>query len=275
MRIGIFSKTFAAADVDGVFAAVRDCGYQAVQFNFSSAGLPSLPTEIPEAAVAAVRAASQRHGIRIEAISATFNLTHPDAGVVERGMESLRAIAAAAGRLDCPLATLCTGTMDAEDQWRRHPENSSPAAWKALRAGIDKAAAIAGEHGIRLGIEPEQANIVDSARKARLLLDEAGTDRLRIIFDPANLFEPGLAPADRRAILDEAFDLLGNAIAIAHAKDRAPDGSFVAAGKGVLDYPYFIAGLRAYGFQGCVVTHGLTADEAPGVRDMLRGFLSD
>ena len=62
---------------------------------------------------------------------------------------------------------------------------------------------------------------------------------------------------------------------MAHAKDRAANGDFVAAGKGVLDYPHYLRALRGAGFDGPLVTHGLTAAEAPEVGAFLRRALAE
>ena len=43
--------------------------------------------------------------------------------------------------------------------------------------------------------------------------------------------------------------------------------------KGVLDYAHYIARLRASGFDGDLVAHGLSAEEAPEVARFLRGLL--
>jgi sugar phosphate isomerase/epimerase len=75
--------------------------------------------------------------------------------------------------------------------------------------------------------------------------------------------------------VEEAADTLGEAMAMAHAKDRAPDGSFIAAGHGVIDFAHFIRRLRAAGFDGPLVTHGLSAAEAPGVAGYLRRLLAE
>lgn len=275
MRLGIFSRTFAAESVDAVFGLVKACGYSATQFNFASAGLPPLPREIGRDAMRAIGMARDRHGIAIEAISATFNMAHPRASVIEDGLAVLETVASAAAALRCRLLTLCTGTLDPDDQWRGHPENGSAAAWSTLRDSMEKALAIAERHDVLLGIEPEIANVVSSARKARTLIDSLGGDRIRIIFDPANLFECAGSAAGRRRIVDEALDLLGPDIAIAHAKDRKADGSFATAGCGALDYPHYFAGLRRVGFDGCIVAHGLAADEAGQVAAMLAGLLED
>lgn len=268
MYSGIFSKTFATASVEENFALIKQCGFQATQFNYASAGLPSLPDAIPENILDEINAARVKHQIKMEAISATFNLTHPDAAVIARGMASLETIAASAARLHCPLLTLCSGTLDADDQWRAHPENNSPAAWRTLLRSMEQALAIADQYQVNLGIEPELANIVNSAARARQLIDELQHPRLKIIFDPANLFEQADA-AQQQRVMGEALDLLAPAIAIAHAKDRDARGEFVTAGHGVLDYPWYINALHTAGFDGCVVTHGLPADDAAGVSALL------
>jgi sugar phosphate isomerase/epimerase len=168
--------------------------------------------------------------------------------------------------------TLCTGTRDPDDQWRIHPGNADPSAWHDLRAELEKAIVLAEAHGVKLGIEPELANVVSSARRARGLLDELRSPALVIVLDPANLFEKASA-AGRRQLIAEAIDLLGPDLAMAHAKDRAADGSFVAAGTGVIDFADFVARLRRAGFGGPLVTHGLAAHEAPAVAARLKAIV--
>ena len=84
---------------------------------------------------------------------------------------------------------------------------------------MEAAIAIAERHDVDLGIEPELANVVDSAAKARRLIDELRSPRLKIVLDPANLFETETAEEQRR-IVAEAIDLLADRIVMAHAKDR-------------------------------------------------------
>lgn len=116
------------------------------------------------------------------------------------------------------------------------------------------------------------ANVVDSAASARRLLDSVGSDRVRIVLDPANLAE-GVAPEERRFIIGAAVDLLADRLVMAHAKDRSTDGSFATAGTGVIDFPHFVACLRAAGFDGPLIAHGLAEDEAAGVAAYLSGLL--
>lgn len=136
-----------------------------------------------------------------------------------------------------------------------------------------KALALAEKFGVDLGIEPELANVVASAPLARTLIDELGSPRLKVVLDPANLFEHGPA-GEIAGVIDQAVDLLSDRIAMAHAKDRRRDGSFCAAGSGVIDFRRFLARLKQSGFAGPLVTHGLSEAEAPAVARFLREVIA-
>ena len=93
--------------------------------------------------------------------------------------------------------------------------------------------------------------------------------------DAANLFHAGELPR-MRAILDEAFALLGDDIVIAHAKDLSRDGDagHEAAGTGLLDYDYYLARLRAAGFDGPLILHSLDEAQVDASVAFLRGKLA-
>ncbi|HEX2525146.1 MAG TPA: sugar phosphate isomerase/epimerase [Geminicoccus sp.] len=273
MQLGIFAKTFPGTDPRQVLQQVKDAGFATTQFNMACCGLPSLPDRIDAATVAAIAEASRSTGVALCAMSATFNMIHPNPQVRLDGLRRLRVLADASRQLAIPLLTLCTGTRDPDDQWRHHPDNALPAAWTDLLDSMRAAVAVADEFGLTVGIEPELANVVDSAPKARRLLDELRSQHLAIVLDPANLFETAPLPEQHR-LVDQAIELLAPAIAMAHAKDRTPDGAFATAGTGVLDYDHYLAGLRRIRFDGPLVTHGLAAHEAPAVAAFLQARLA-
>ncbi len=273
MRIGIFAKTFPGKDPASVLAASAASGFAGVQYNMACSGLEPLPDNLPAAAIRAVARAAAAHRQTIFALSATWNMAHPDSALRTEGLRRFEGLARAGRAMGTRILTLCTGSRDAEDQWRHHPDNASPQAWADMRASLDGALDLAETHDLLLAVEPELANVVDSATAARRLIDQAGSDRLRIVLDPANLFEQA-SPARQRYLVEQAVDLLADRIVLAHAKDRAPDGSFVTAGSGVIDFDHFLRGLQAAGFAGPVVTHGLTAAEAPRVARFLTGIVA-
>ena len=274
MQLGIFAKTFETTGAEATLRAVAAAGFTTAQFNMACLGLPSMPDVIAPGDAAAVSAASRATGIGIAAISGTYNMIHPDPAVRRTGMRRLEVLAAACPGIGTRLITLCTGTRDAEDQWRWHPENASTETWRDLMDEMAAAVDVAERYDVILGVEPELANVVSSADRARRLLDEFGSPRVRIVLDPANLFEVADAQ-ERRALVEGAINSLGADIAMAHAKDRRADGGVAAAGQGVIDFRHFVAALLAGGFDGPLVAHGLAAVEAAEVAAFLSEVLAD
>lgn len=274
MQIGIFAKTFARPTFEAVFDAVKAHGIACVQFNMACCGLPSMPEAIDPALAQSVREAARSRGIEIAAVSGTFNMIHPEVQQRRDGLRRLETLAAACDDMGTSLITLCTGSRDPQNMWKRHPDNDLPAAWEDLKASMREVLAIADRYDVQLGIEPEVSNTVDSAMKARRLLDEMESPRLKIVMDASNLFHAGELPR-MQEIMTSAFELLGRDIAIAHAKDLSHDGDagHEAAGTGVLDYRHYIALLRRYGFDGPLILHNLTEDQAEGCVAFLRGKL--
>jgi sugar phosphate isomerase/epimerase len=272
VKIGVFAKTFPTIGALATLQAVRQAGFETAQFNMACLGLPSMPDSIAPADSASIADASKATGVAIAAVSGTYNMIHPDLAVRAKGLARLEVLCASAKAMGTDLVTLCTGTRDAADQWRWHPDNATPAAWRDLLEEMAKAVAIAERHDVDLGVEPELANVVSSAAKAREMLDALSTKRVRIVLDPANLFETA-GEAERRTIIERAVDLLGPDIGMAHAKDRDAQGGFVAPGTGVIDFAHFIARLRGAGFDGALVGHGFSAEEAPDVARHLRAAI--
>jgi len=225
------------------------------------------------------------------AISGTCNLIHPDAAQRDESISRLQILIEICRELGTSVVTLCTGTRDPSDIWRAHPQNDSLEAWRDLHRSLERLLPLAENHHITLGIEPEPANVISSAPQARRLLNEMSSPSLRIVFDAANLVEPhGLSK--QREILQQAFELLGDDIVLAHAKDLAPPPSaaqnsnsgrgsafspslaIVAAGKGKLDYGLYVSLLQRARFNGPLILHNLTEAEAPQSIAFLREIIS-
>lgn len=273
MRIGIFARTFPGDDPVAVLGEVRSAGYDTSQFNLSCLGLDPVPRTVPDDTGARVRAAAERAGVALPALSGTWNMAHPDPAVRRDGLVRLATVVDVAAAAGIRLVTLCTGTRDPDDKWAPHPDNTTAAAWADLRTSMAAAVELANRADIELGIEPEQANVVTNVPAALALAGELDTDRLRIVLDPANLFDTA-DPDTAREMVARAVEQAGPAVALAHAKDRTGDGRVVAPGQGVVDFPDLVARLRAVGFDGALVTHGITADQAPAVAARLAGWVA-
>ena len=271
MQIGIMSGTFDRATLEEALEAAVNHGIRCMQFNLSSAGVTKIPTHIDPDLCDKVREEMGARNIAMTALGGTYNMIHPDLQRRADGLRNLRVLAAACERLGTSVITLCTGTRDPDNMWRRHPDNDTPEAWDDLVVSMRQAIEVAEEYQVTLAFEPEVANVVDSAIKARRIIEQIGSPYLKVVMDGANIFHAGELPR-MREILDEAFTLLGEHIAFAHAKDLDRDGEagHLAAGKGLLDYDQYLSLLNDVDPDIPIVLHGLSEAEVDGCVAFLR-----
>jgi len=271
MQIGIMARTFVRPTLEETFDAVVEHEIGCIQFNFTCAGLPEMPEQIDPALCDEIRREMKSRKITMAAVSGTFNMIHPSLRERRRGLERLRELASVCHMLDTSVITLCTGTRDPESMWRRHPDNDSPKAWDDLVVSMQEALQIAEENKVTLAFEPEVSNAVDSASKGRRLLNQMRSPLLKVVMDPANIFHKGEL-ARMREMIDEAFVLLGDYIAIGHAKDLDHDGEagHKAAGEGLLDYDQYMSWLDTIKPNVPLILHGLTEAQVDGCVAFLR-----
>ncbi|MDZ4717116.1 MAG: sugar phosphate isomerase/epimerase family protein, partial [Roseiflexaceae bacterium] len=268
------TRTCERASLDETLDAIQAHGLHSVQFNLSSAGLPNMPDQITPQQADQIRQAFAARTIEISALSGTFNMIHPNRAIRESGIQQLKVLIEACHALGTSVITLSTGTRNSDNMWHTHPDNTTPQAWQDLLASLREVMPLAEANGVTLAFEPEVSNVIDSAYKARLLIDQIGSVHLKVIMDGANLFHTGEL-SRMREILDEAFALLGPDIVLAHAKDLDHDGDAgnLAAGQGVLDYARYIGLLRQSGYTGPLILHGLTEEQVAGCVAFLRQWV--
>ena len=96
------------------------------------------------------------------------------------------------------------------------------------------------EQGVDFAIEPVFCDIISTPARARRLLEDAKSDRLRIILDAVNLLS-NEAAADPSPVVEDAIASLGERVVLLHMKDfRVEAGAFrpvsLACGEGSMPY---------------------------------------
>lgn len=270
MQLGIFARTFVRPSLSEVLDAVQSYGIPELQFNLVCAGLDALPDAISETVCDWIRDEMRVRGLVMAAVSGTYNMAHPDRKKREADAQRLGVLVDACACLGTSVITLCSGTRDQDNMWRYHPANATEQAWHDMLTSMESAVAHAEAKGITLAVEPEVSNVVNSAERARRLLDEVRSDSLKIVIDGANLFPAGTIN-QQHEILDATFQLLGEHIVMAHAKDLKADGAagHEAAGTGLLDYDYYISLLRDIGFSGALIMHSLEESQVADTKAFL------
>ena len=271
IQLGILLATFSRKTLEERLDAAKAAGILHVQMSLDCAGFPPMPDEISAETAARIRREAAARGITIASVQGTFNMAHPDEEHRRTGLKRLRVLAESCAAMGTTKIHLCTGTRDRRSMWWPHPENKTPQAWTDMAACMREAAEIARQARVVLAFEPEVNNVVDSAKKARRLMDEIGSPFLKVTMDAANLFHTGDLPR-MKDVLDEAFALVGKDVVLAHAKDLDRDGAagHLAAGHGKLDYGRYVSLLRANRFQGPLLLHGLSEAQVPGCVEFLR-----
>jgi len=162
----------------------------------------------------------EREGLRVPELGCYINLIPPDEEQRAAAVARIRAALRQAKALCCPAVATVAGTRDPGGNpfWAAHPENFTKEAWVALRRSVGEILVTAEELGVDFCLEPLIHTPLNTVGSLRQILDEMRSPRLKILFDPVNLItlDEYFKNAD---FLNLAFDVLGDSIAAAHAKD--------------------------------------------------------
>lgn len=271
MQVGTMSGTFKRETLEETLDASLAQGIFHLQFNWGSAHpsgpLPEVIDEIANYAGAEFR----KRNMVVSAVAGNANMVDIEPKKRQKAIDKLLMIIPACAKIGTTVIATCTGSRDPESMWRNHPDNQSDTTWKTLRNTLEKILPAAEAAGIDIAFEPEYNNVCQNARLSRKLIDEMASPRLKVVMDAANIF--GKDDLSRMTeVLDEAFDLLGDYIAIAHGKDldHGGDAGHLPAGTGKLDYAHYVKLLCGLSFDVPVILHGLTEEQLPESAAMLR-----
>lgn len=264
MKLGIFSKIFNDFTLDEAFGEIGKLGLDCIQFNMSNVGLESLPQSVSDDIIKEIKTAKRKHKISIPVVSGTFNTLELNEDLLFDKLDRFSVVLNAAHQLQIPFVSISTGSLNQDDFWSPHPENQSDKAWDLLFNSLDRMLKEAAELKITILIEPEQANVVQSATDALRLLEHYDSQYLKILYDPANLMTPEDEGNEINKI-KSTLQQLHKHIAMAHLKDFSfEDGKIVyaAVGQGILPINLYLEALNKY-YNSEVIMHGLEAKDIP------------
>jgi sugar phosphate isomerase/epimerase len=264
MRIGTFTPEIELWPLEEVFKKAKEYGFSQMQYDF----LTSHKEEMPEAffpdELPRIEKACKQYDIEIQCINGTFNMIDIDLERRREGIKRFELIAQACNRLGCEIISLCTGSRDPKSGWVYHPDSASESAWEDMLETTYELIKIAEKYKVYLGVETEPSNVVFTVERTRKLLDQINSPWLKVIMDCANLFPAGTAKKENvRPTIQNAFDVLGKDIILAHGKDiyESDEVKFAAPGKGILDYDFYFSLLKEYNYDRGLIIHGIHREE--------------
>jgi len=274
MNLGVRAHDFGRLPVEELGRRIRAQGFTCVQLAppKAIAGFDPDAGGLTAEFAARVRAALAREGIRIAVLGCYINLADPDPARRRAQLGRFKDYLALARTFGCRVVGTETGSLNADYSF--HPGNRGDEAFRIVADGVRELAEVAGAAGAWVGIEGVERYVISDVRRLRRLLDDVGSEHVQVILDPVNLLSAE-NHARQDDLIREAFDLLGDRIAILHAKDFVVEAGgirAVLAGCGRLNYGLLMELARARRPEIDVLmedTDPATVDQ--GVR-FLRGF---
>lgn len=275
MNLGVRAHDFGRLPAGELGRRIRAKGFSCVQLAppKALADFDAGAGALTAASAAQVCDALAAEGIRIAVLGCYINLADPDETRRRAELRRFQTYLRLARDFGCRVVGTETGSLNADYSF--HSGNRGEDAFQTVATGVRELAAVAEEAGAWVGVEGVERYVISDNRRMRRLLDEVGSDHVRVIFDPVNLLSPE-NHGRQDDIIREAFDLLGDRIAILHAKDFVVEAGgirSVLAGRGRLNYALLMELVRARQPKIDVLmedTDPATVEQ--GVR-FLRGFL--
>lgn len=275
VRLGIRAHDLGRFTADELARRIRAEGLECVQLAVGKAivGVDLRPGILNPGMAAEIGAAFARHGIGIEVLGCYINPIHPDAPTRSKLLGLFKEHLRHARDFGCNIVALESGSLNADQS--SHPGNAAEGVYQDLLGSMRELVAEADRCGVVVGIEAVTSHVLSTPGKMRRLLDDIPSPHLQVIFDPVNLLTIANY-REQREIMRRSFDLLGDRMAVVHAKDvRVADGNLAACapGDGMLDYPFLFAWLAGHKPGIAVLLEGVPAAQAAGCGRFIQNLI--
>lgn len=257
-----------------VVKRVRSSGYTAANAHYAigtrNQWLDATETEIRE-----LKEALRKYDVDFYDIMVWTNLLHPDRATRQKNIAYVCEAFEAADRCGVRSITGITGSCGTQHYTEMHPGNWSKETWKLTIEVIRQILKDTAGCKTVWGMEQCITTNIDSPAATRQFLDDVGEDRCKVVLDPTNMMNLNRYYHSAE-IIDESFDLLGEAIVGCHAKDyrlttrMLVDLEEVPPGKGIQDYETLLARLSRLSWPRTLMLEHFPKEEYPPSREYIR-----
>lgn len=248
MRLGIRAHDTKYAPLEELIPNIHNLGFKCMHIALSKSikeFKPDICTMTPGLAMY-MKELCIENKVDIAVLGCYLNLCNPDPEQHKQIVEKYKAHIRFASVLGCGVVGTETGAVNVE--YKYEPANHTEEALNLFIENLKPIVKYAEQFGVIVAIEPVWKHIVCTIERARKVLDAIDSPNLQIIFDPVNVLYTG--NIDRQdEIIEQAFDLLRDEIAVVHCKDYVVEGDelkSIAAGTGGLNYPLLLKKIKQY-----------------------------
>jgi len=247
MNLGVRAHDFGKLPAEELARQIAAHGLNCIQLapTKALAGFDSDENGLPQAFAEEVRDTMGRHGIHVSVIGCYINLGDRNEALRRPQLERFKRHLRAARHFGCDIVGTETGSLNSD--FSRHPDNGGEEAFRIVVDSVRELVQVAEQEHVNVCIEAVERYVISSPSRLRRLIDEVGSSRLQVIYDPVNLLW-STNHEQQDEIMEAAHTLLGDRIRILHAKDFVvKDGVFqeLSSGQGTLHYAKLLSWLKA------------------------------
>lgn len=198
-------------------------------------------------------------GIEVAVLGVFTNLLEPDEAEREENLKYFERMIQIAAHTGIPAVATECGFIPGR---RGINADSYEEDFNLLKQGLSRLLAYSDRHGVDIALEACVLDVVPSAKRARDLIAQIGSQRLKVLLDPANY----IANSSER----DMFAYLGPHIAYLHGKDRkVNDRMGRLVGDGDIDWPLFMRLYHEHADGKPIILEYVTRDTVVMARDRL------
>jgi sugar phosphate isomerase/epimerase len=219
-----------------------------------------------------VRDRLARHGLQV-AYSWSFwsSLVNADPALRAQAVTISQGALRVARDLGAPCVVSGAGSNDARSGWYPHPENFTDASLARLIRSVREIAPTAEHYGVQFVLKGHTLSTLNTPEKMKLVIDAVGSPMVKGGADPVNWMTLEHV-YDTSGFIRHIFDVLGDDLVIAHAKDVFLESRLVlhlteaVPGQGWMDYATYLRLFEERCPEGWMVIEHVSADDTAAAK---------
>ena len=241
---------------------VREAGYTATEA-FSG----TWDFDITDSGIRELQAALKEHDVEFYTLHTWVNIIHPDAAKRRETQKHVAQAVEAADRLGMKFILTHTGGCHPDNKDTPHKDNWTKKTWEMSVAATKQILKDTAGSKVCLAFEAVNSCNNNTPKSHVRLKQDVGDDRVKVTLDPANMLHAGTFYRTTE-LINECFELLGEDIMYAHAKDKVwtkmmPAIESAIIGEGCMDYAQYLAQLSRMKYPRPLLIEHLPAEQYP------------
>lgn len=244
MSVGVLAHLFGSLPYRELAPKVAGSGFSHVQLALWKAISDvdfSKPGNLSPGLANAIGEQFDKHGVSVSVLGCYVHLFERDEELRRANVNRFKELLRYARFFGAPMVAAETGRNEGGDYTDRD--------WSTMKATLEELTEEAEKWGVFVGLEAANGHLVGTAPELARMLEEVPSSNIGVVIDPGNLLTAAnFAKQDQ--VIAEAFELLGDRIIAAHAKDRylLENGELgtSTAGLGDMNYELYMKLLNQY-----------------------------